>query len=176
MYITVLAVPKGGTVSGEHSITESFFHQKNSDITRETIGPPSGVLLGQAEKVSEEAEPADAARAAEGGQVAGHVLDHHRPRLPQHVRPRHRALQAAQVARLLPGRHQPLLRRPLHLRDADQDVRTRPTGETVQTFMARYLVLEPNFCPILLLLTNHYFCIGLMFSATSTRYSRKRIL
>ena len=30
-----------------------------------------GVFLGQAEKVAEEAQPADAARPAEGGQVSG---------------------------------------------------------------------------------------------------------
>ena len=61
----------------------------------------------------------------------GHVLDHHRAGLPEHVRAGDGALQAAQVARLLPGRHQPLLRRPLHLRDADQDVRARPTGRRI---------------------------------------------
>ena len=35
---------------------------------------PIGVLLGQAKKVAEEAEPADAAGAAQGRQVSGRAL------------------------------------------------------------------------------------------------------
>ena len=72
---------------------------------------------------------------------SGHVLDHHRARLPQHVRAGHGALQAAQVAGLLPGRDQPLLRRPLHLRDAYQDVRPRSPGE-VETMKYFAIVIQ----------------------------------
>ena len=56
-------------------------------------------------------------------QVAVHVLADPDPGVPQHLRPRLRAPRPARVARRLPGVHQPHLRLPLHVRDADEDVR-----------------------------------------------------
>ena len=43
----------------------------SKQLVRPNLIPASGVFLGQAEKVAEEAQPADAARPAEGGQVTG---------------------------------------------------------------------------------------------------------
>ena len=62
-------------------------------------------------------------------QVAGDVLVHHHPGAAQHLRPRHRALQPARVARALPGDRKHVLRRPLHRRDAAQDVRPGLSGD-----------------------------------------------
>ena len=72
-----------------------------------------------------EGEPARPPRLPQGRQVPDHVLGDHRARLPEHLRARHGALPPAGVAGRLPGVHQPLLRRALHLRDVPQDVQLR---------------------------------------------------
>ena len=74
-------------------------------------------------------EPEVQAELSPGGEVPGHVLVYHHPCAAQHLRPRHRALQPARVARALPGDRKHVLRRPLHRRDAAQDVRPGLSGD-----------------------------------------------
>ena len=82
-------------------------------------------------------EPQVSAELPARRQVAGDVLVHHHPGAAQHLRPRHRALQPARVARALPGDRQHVLRRPFHRRDAAQDVRPGLSGDHVITLTTR---------------------------------------
>ena len=59
----------------------------------------------------------------------GHVLAHHHFGVLEHLRPGDGALPAASLARRLPGDHQPVLCRPLHIRNVPQNVQLRVSGE-----------------------------------------------
>ena len=64
-----------------------------------------------------------------GRQVPGHVLVHHHSGLPQHLGPRHRALQPAGVVGAFSRDNQHVLRRSLHPRDVVEDVRLGIPGD-----------------------------------------------
>ena len=76
-------------------------------------------------------------------QVPSDVLVHHHLGISQHLGSRHRALQPTGLARAVPRDHKHVLRRPLHPRDAVEDVRLgfpgNPHLRTQQRLTCRHL-------------------------------------
>ena len=86
-------------------------------------------MVSAEEETDRALEPEVETQLSASSEESGHVLVHHHPGAAQHLRPRHRALQPARVARALPGDRKHVLRRPLHRRDAAQDVRPGLSGD-----------------------------------------------